>query len=187
MLEPGMRLTLTDTRGHSVTTTTGVCVLDRTGDKYMTVASRGVDMYSPIVLQDASTRVGTHEKDISCAGIGLAKPNWGQCFIHIPEASPSASPDATGHVPGHIMAKSIEYHDGNYVSYIWIWIVQRELSPAQMILPERMSGSPVYLLDGTVVGFFQYYISAGDWNGYAVAVSATELSKRGYALMTDSY
>lgn len=65
----------------------------------------------------------------------------------------------------------------------WLYTGQVEDNPHKVTPPDGTMGSAIWDEEGAVLGFWDCYIPTGLFAGMANAVSASELSGRGFFLM----
>ncbi|KAI2625170.1 hypothetical protein GGS21DRAFT_531585 [Xylaria nigripes] len=96
----------------------------------------------------------------------------------------------TGFTEGHIFMKSVRIEASDhptedrsrYIMYNWMYMGQAEGNDGWDYPPDGTSGSVIWDEDGVILGFHQYYINKGPWEGFSVSVSAGELVEAGYSL-----
>ncbi|KAK8081200.1 hypothetical protein PG997_009018 [Apiospora hydei] len=96
----------------------------------------------------------------------------------------------TGNMAGNIVMRSVKLEESNhpaedrirYVVYQGLYTNQVEDNESHVQPPDGTCGSVIWDDDGVVLGFYHYYIEEGDFAGYSVTVSASEMVEAGYSL-----
>lgn len=92
----------------------------------------------------------------------------------------------SGFMEGVVVASSARIYvlgdTPRYTVYNWMYTSQEEANTDKVQPPDGTCGSVIWNDEGTVLGFYHYYMTGGEWPGYAVSVSASELAEAGYRL-----
>ncbi|KAJ9150222.1 hypothetical protein NKR23_g3797 [Pleurostoma richardsiae] len=215
ILRPGVMISSRLLKEHAhpevFSSTSGVLVENRVGDRFMTGASHGIGRFvwqagqAEKIIAEAVVEIPF--TDISLLALGEDVTFVNETFENANGAVPSftrlvTSEDTfewgisnlngpyTGSMESCTVAKSVKFERPShptqdrlkYVVYSWAYTGQEEGNDDKVRPPDGTCGSVIRDDDGLVLGFYHYYIEKGPWAGFSASVSASEVVEAGYRL-----